>query len=67
MDDLVGLANQLDQTVVFRFKKLQQSPDSNMLEGRVATGQKSSEITMNASRRFCPVLDEDGVIANWFN
>lgn len=63
-DDVIGLTNETNQGLVFRFEQLQQGPDGNMLEGGVTRLKEAAEVAVNAAVGFVPVLDEDGVVAN---
>jgi hypothetical protein len=64
LDDLVRFADELDQSVVFGLEELEQCPDSDVLEGGVSAGEEAADVTVDAARGFCPILDEDCVITH---
>lgn len=64
LNDLVRLANAFDQSFVLGLKKLQQCPDSNVLECRISAGEEASDVAVDTAGRFRPVLDEDGVVTH---
>ena len=64
IDNLFALADQPDQRLVLRLEQLQQGPDGDVLERRVAAGQEAREVAVDAAVGLRPVLDEDGVVAH---
>lgn len=54
LHDVFGLVNGLEQTLVAALEKLEEGPDSDMLEGGVARGKESSEVAMNTTRGLVP-------------
>ena len=63
--DLGRLADQHLQLGVIRLEKLEERPDSDMLEGWVVAFEESLEVAMDAPSRLPPIFDEHGVIANF--
>jgi hypothetical protein len=63
--NLVRLADAFDQPFVFGFEELQKRPDGDVLEGRVPTGEEAAEVAVDTASGFRPVLDEDGVVADY--
>lgn len=66
LDDILGLTDEPNQSLVLRFEQLEQSPDSNVLESRVAGLKEPAEISVNSALRLRPVLYKDGVITNYY-
>lgn len=64
-NDIVGLPNETNQSLVLGFEELQERPDGDMLEGGITRLQKPTQVTMNSFIRLIPVLYEDGVIPNY--
>jgi hypothetical protein len=67
LNHLGGLANQLNQAIVFGLEELQQRPDRDMLESGVAACEETPEVAVYAARGLCPVLNEDAVITHYDN
>jgi hypothetical protein len=59
LNDVIGLADMANQSLVLGLKQLQQSPDSNVLESGIARLQKSAEVSVYSSIRLVPILNED--------
>ena len=64
-NNILGLANQADERLVFGLEKLQQGPNGNVLEGGVTRLQEAAEVSVNALVGLVPVLYENRVIANY--
>lgn len=64
--NLARLGDALKQSVVFRFEQLEQSPDCDVLEGSISTGEEAAEISVDTALGLRPVLDEYGVVAHYF-
>ena len=64
LNDVLGLCNHPNQLPIIGLEQLEQSPNSDVLKGRIATGQEASEVAMNTAVRFRPVLYKDGVVAD---
>ena len=64
LHNLLRLADQVDELLVLGLQKLKESPDGDMLEGRVATRQEALKITVNAAVWLIPVLNKDRIVAN---
>jgi hypothetical protein len=65
LDYLLRLSNKANKFLVLRLQQLEQSPDGDMLEGRISTSKESFQISMNASIGLSPVLNEDRIITNY--
>lgn len=59
LNDIVGLANQANQFLIFRLQKLKQCPDGDMLERGVTAAKEPAQVTMNSTIRLSPCLDEN--------
>lgn len=64
-NDIVGLPNETNQSLVLRFEELQERPNGDVLEGGITRLQKPTQVTMDSFIRLIPVLYEDGVIPNY--
>lgn len=64
VDNFVRLSDLANQRLVLGLEKLEECPYGDVLERGVSAGQESTEVTVNAAVGFCPVLDEDGIVAN---
>jgi hypothetical protein len=64
LHDVIGLTDETDELLVFRFEQLEQRPDGNVLESRVTAVEEPAEVSVNAVTWLGPISDEDGIVAN---
>ena len=64
---VVGLVDRLNQLGVAGFEELEQGPDGDVLEGRVAGFQEAGEVAVDAARGLVPGGEEEGVVADCIN
>jgi len=63
-DNILGVGNTVNEFLVAGFEELQECPDGDVLEGRVAACDEAVEVAVDAAVGLAPVLDEDGVVAD---
>lgn len=64
VDNVLGLADQLDEALILRLEELQQRPYRNVLEGRIAAPQEPNQVPVNSTVGRLPILYKNRVIAN---
>jgi len=64
LNNVICISDTVHEFLVARFEQLQESPDGDVLKGRVAACDEAVEVAVDATVRLTPVLDEDGVVAN---
>ena len=65
LHNVLCISDTVDELLVARFEQLQESPDRDVLKGRVAARDEAVEIAVDAAVGLTPVLDEDGVVTDW--
>lgn len=66
MHEIVGFGDIGNQPLVLRFQQLEESPDGNVLERRVTTGEEAIQITMDSAIWIRPVVYKYRVIPNYY-
>src|SRR5689334_471790 len=61
LDDILGLSDKPDQGLILGLEELQECPNCNVLECRIARLQETAEISVDSTLGFSPVLYKNGV------
>jgi hypothetical protein len=65
LNDLFRFSDQADELLVFRLQELEQRPYRDVLKCCISAREKPLQVAVNSPVWFSPVLNKDGVIANY--
>jgi hypothetical protein len=65
LDDVLGLSDKSNQSLILGLKELQECPDSDVLECRITRLKEAAEVSVNSTLGLGPVLHKDRVVADF--